>query len=164
MWWSEADRQENNKISRHMFEHLQPILLLKQRGSLHYICIAGLGVSARLTTGPAVWCHACFSPKDPVMDTCTCWLTPIKPALPGTNDCWDVFAPLCWAGERPTIKNTLQWLWRDLLLIVPFTASPTNAMEINNAMTSSVDLGKNGNQQKPKLIIHVRSFFFVLFG
>lgn len=28
-------------------------------------------------------------------------------------------------------------------------------MEINNAMTSSVDLGKNGNQQEPRVIIHV---------
>jgi len=31
----------------------------------------------------------------------------------------------------------------DLLLTVPFTASPTNAIEMNNAMTSSVELGDN---------------------
>lgn len=30
--------------------------------------------------------------------------------------------------------------------MVPFTASPTNAMEMNNAMTSSVELGDNGNK------------------
>lgn len=54
---------------------------------------------------------------------------------------------------------------------MPFTASPTNAMEMNNAMTSSVDLGKNGNQQEPRVIIHVLSkrgsfsfcFAFVMF-
>lgn len=85
-----------------MFEHLQPILVSEQRGSLHYICITG-GGSVRLTRGPAVWCHACFSPKDPVMDMYTCQLAPIKPTLPVTNDCWDVFAPLCWTSERATI-------------------------------------------------------------
>lgn len=40
-------------------------------------------------------------------------------------------------------------------MIVPFTASPTNAMEMNNAMTSSVDLRKSRNQPKPKFIGHV---------
>lgn len=36
----------------------------------------------------------------------------------------------------------------DLLLTVPFTASPTNAIEMNNAMTSSVDLGDNEKSTK----------------
>lgn len=35
----------------------------------------------------------------------------------------------------------------NVLLTVPFAASPTNAMEMNNAMTSSVDLEKNRNNR-----------------
>lgn len=54
----------------------------------------------------AVWCHACFSPKDPVMDMYTCWLAPIKPTLPVTNDCWDVFTPSRWASEWAAIRKT----------------------------------------------------------
>lgn len=34
-----------------------------------------------------------------------------------------------------------------LLFTVPFTASPTNAIEMNNAMTSSVDLEKSRTNQ-----------------
>lgn len=41
-----------------------------------------------------------------------------------------------------TIKETSAMCVRNLLLIVPFTASTTNAMEMNRAMTSSVDLEK----------------------
>lgn len=39
------------------------------------------------------------------------------------------------------------WPRLDLLLTVPFTASPTNAMEMNNAMTSSVELEDIGNKR-----------------
>lgn len=45
----------------------------------------------------------------------------------------------------------------DLLLMVPLTASPTNAIEMNNAMTSSVDLENNENQPKLGVISHVLS-------
>lgn len=89
-----------------MSEHLQPILVSEQRGSLHYICITGVGGAVCKThKGPSrlMSRHACFSPKDPVMDMYTCQLAPIKPTLPVTNDCWDVFAPLCWTSERVSI-------------------------------------------------------------
>lgn len=49
----------------------------------------------------------------------------------------------------------------DLLFTVPFTASPTNAIEMNKAMTSSVDLEKNRINQLSLICSSVTSCFYV---
>lgn len=52
------------------------------------------------------------------------------------------FKSMCHGGNSDTDEK------QDLLLTVPFTASTTNAMEMNKAMTSSVDLRKYRNYIK----------------
>lgn len=51
----------------------------------------------------------------------------------------------------------------DLLFTMPFTASPTNAIEMNNAMTSSVDLEKNRNIQLGLMYSSMASSVFMLY-
>lgn len=58
---------------------------------------------------------------------------------------------LRYGGMRPkdeqTSSDVVKKEARVLLLTVPFTASTTNAMEMNRAMTSSVDLEKTDRRQ-----------------
>lgn len=123
----------------------------KQCERLHYIHITGPPVLTQTTGGPA-WFHACFPPKDPVMDAYIWWAT-----LPTTNE-KDVDSPAV-----RTNKHSEHVLWPSfhLLFTVPFTASPTNAMEMNKAMTSSVELRGNGNTckgaKKRSVIAHIFS-------